>query len=146
MKLKILIISIIIGLSSCNDDTNDCTDTILNVNHLETEYGCTDANVDLSENYMIVSNPLYFSEFVDANCQSEVDFTTYDLIIGKKGLTNGLISIDYELIENCETENQYLTITFNLNETAEAPNVTYNALIPKLEENQELSVELIVNY
>jgi len=145
MKLKILIISIIIGLSSCNDDTNNCTDTILNVNHLETEYGCTGVNIDLSENYMIVSNSLDFSEFVDANCQSEVDFTTYDLIIGKKGLTNGLISIDYELIENCETENQNLTITFNLNETAEAPNVTYNALIPKLGENQELNVELIMN-
>ncbi len=141
-----LIISIlIIGLSSCNKEDNNCTDTVIEVTKLESEYGCTSIDIDLSENYMIISNPLDFSEFVDANCQSEVNFSTYDLIIGKKGLTNGLVSIEYKLIESCETENQNLKITFNLNETAEAPNVTYNALIPKLRENQELNVEIIMN-
>lgn len=143
MEIKKLFFSILIlGFYSCSDN---CTDITLDVSQLEIEYGCKNVNIDLSENYMIIRNPLDFSEFVNADCQSQVDFSTYDLVIGKKGLTNGLVSIVYELTENCETEDQSLKITFNLNETDEAPNVIYNALIPKLEENQELNVELVMN-
>ena len=148
IKLKLLIISmLIIGLSSCNNNVqNACTNSIINVSHLETEYGCSNVNIDLSETYMIISNPLDFSEFVNTTCQSDIDFTNFDLVIGKKGLTNGLSSIEYGLIENCETENLNLTITFNLNETTVAPNIAYNALIPKLNENQVLTVDIVINH
>ncbi len=130
-------------MSSCNENKKmDCTDITIEVNHLENEYGCTGVDVNLQDTYMIITNPLDYSEFVNANCESDIDFNTYDLVIGKKGLSNGLSSIDYELVENCE--NQNLKITFHLNDTTEAPNVTYNALIPKLSDNQELHVEIVL--
>ncbi|MFK5889889.1 MAG: hypothetical protein QM486_04075 [Flavobacteriaceae bacterium] len=149
MKLRILIISILfLGFYSCNND-NNCTDNVVNITSLENEYGCTNTkyqmDIDLSDNYMIISNQLDFAEFVSGSCQPTIDFSIYDLVIGKKGLGNGNESIEYELIENCETENQSLTVTFNQNETTEeAPNLTYHALIPKLRNEQELNVEIVI--
>ncbi len=149
MEYRILIILILfLGIFSCNND-DDCTDTILNTTSLETEYGCTNTkyqmDIELSENYMIIRNQLDFAEFVSGSCQATIDFSVYDLIIGKKGLTSGNSSIDYELIENCKTGNENLIVTFNQNETTEAPNLIYHALIPKLRDKQELNVEIIIN-
>ncbi|AUC81893.1 hypothetical protein [Lacinutrix sp. Bg11-31] len=150
MKYQILIISILfLGLVSCNCNNEDCTDIVLNTTSLEIEYGCTNTkhqmDIELSENHMIIRNQLDFSEFVSGSCQPTIDFSVYDLIIGKKGLTNGNTSIDYELIENCETRNQNLNVTFNQNGTNVAPNLTYHALIPKLRDEQEINVEIVIN-
>jgi hypothetical protein len=62
----------------------------------------------------------------------------------KKSHGNGIHSFIYELIENCETGSENLTVTFNQNETTEAPNLTYHALIPKLRGEQELNVEIVI--
>lgn len=62
----------------------------------------------------------------------------------KKSHGNGNHSIIYELIENCETGSENLTVTFNQNETNEAPNLTYHSLIPKLGNEQELNVEIVI--
>ncbi|WP_179353931.1 hypothetical protein [Winogradskyella vidalii] len=151
MKLGPLHLLLFLGfilLSGCSND-DDCTDTVINTTSLEIAYGCTDTkyqmDIELSEDFMIIKNQLDFAEFVSGSCQPTIDFSIYDLIIGKKGLANGNTSIDYELIKNCETENENLIVTFNQNETAEAPNLTYHALIPKLEDDQELHVEIIIN-
>ncbi|MHA7944243.1 hypothetical protein ACJOV8_014290 [Formosa sp. 3Alg 14/1] len=148
MKYRILIISLIfLGIISCSND--DCTDTILKTTSLETEYGCINTkyqmDIDLSENHMIIRNQLDFTELVSGSCQPTIDFSIYDLIIGKKRLGNGNSFIDYTLVENCETGTQNLIVTFYQNDTTEAPNLTYHALIPKLENEQELSVEIIIN-
>lgn len=149
MKYRILIISILfLGIISCNND-DDCPDTVLNTTSLEIEYGCINTkyqmDIDLSENHMIIRNQLDFAEFVSGSCQPAIDFSVYDLVIGKKGLSNGNSSIDYKLVEDCETGNQNLIVTFNQDETTEAPNLTYHALIPKLRDEQELNVEIVIN-
>ena len=149
--MKILLLSfILIGIVSCSsDDDSSCSDSIIETTSLENEYGCINTkyqmNIELSDDYMIIRNQSEFSEFVTGSCQPDIDFSNYDLIIGKKGLSNGNNSINYELIENCENGNQNLTVTFNQNETTEAPNLTYHALIPKLKDGQDLSVEINVN-
>ncbi len=150
MKLRILIISIIFfGFYSCNND-NNCTDNVVNITSLENEYACTNTkyqmDIGLSDNYMIISNQLDFAEFVSGSCQPTIDFSTYDLVIGKKGLASGNESIAYELLENCETGNLNLKVTFFQNIAAVAPNLTYHALIPKMDSQQELNVEIIVEY
>tara|TARA_Y100000385_G_C12893614_1_gene551086 strand:- start:4 stop:456 length:453 start_codon:yes stop_codon:yes gene_type:complete len=150
MKYRILIISILfLGIISCNNDDDDCTDMIVNTTSLEIEYGCINTkyqmDINLSENHMIIRNQLDFAEFVSGSCQPTIDFSVYDLVIGKKGLANGNSSIDYELIEDCETGDQNLIVAFNQNDTTEAPNLTYHALIPKLGNEQELNLEIIIN-
>jgi hypothetical protein len=147
-KLNLLLFLGLVLLSGCSND-DDCTDTVLNTTSLEIEYGCTNTkyqmDIELSENFMIIKNQLDFAEFVSGSCQPTIDFSIYDLIIGKKGLANGNSSIDNELIKNCETGNENLIVTFNQNETTEAPNLTYHALIPKLGDEQELNIEIIIN-
>ena len=150
-KMKILLLSfILIGIVSCSDDdNNNCSDSIIETTSLENEYGCINTkyqmDIELSNDHMIIRNQLDFSEFVTGSCQPEIDFSIYDLVIGKKGLSSGNSSINYELIENCNDGNQTLTVTFNQNETTEAPNLTYHALIPKLGNEQTLNIQIIVN-
>ena len=68
------------------------------------------------------------------------------ILKGFKNLAlSNIDSIEYELVEDCETENQNLIVTFNQNETTEAPNLTYHALIPKLGDKQELNVEIVID-
>ncbi len=150
MKLKIVILAVlVVSLYACHHDSdsinNDSSDINIEVKHLETEYGCTDIEVNLTNDYMVIRNFSDYTQHVNSNCQANVDFSTYDLVIGKQQLSNGLASIDYELTKEHETSNLNLKITFTLNDTAEAPNVTYNALIPKLDEHQELNVEVVIN-
>lgn len=150
MKYQFLaILTLLIGFASCNNDDDNCTDITLNTTSLESEYDCINTKyqmeINLSEDYMIINNQSDFDELVTGSCQPPIDFSTYDLVIGKKGLSNGNVSISYELIQKCTDGNQILTVTFNQNETTEAPNLTYHALIPKLEIGQELNVEIIIN-
>lgn len=44
---------------------------------------------------MIIRNQFNCTEFVSGICQPNIDFSVYDLVIGKKGLVNGNSSIDY---------------------------------------------------
>jgi hypothetical protein len=145
------------GFFSCNNDddnneTNPCTgETIaIEVTSLENEYGCINTEnimeIDLpSGDFIIINNQQTFDNLVTEVCMPSIDFATYDLVIGKQGLTSGNSSTRYELIEVCENGDQTLTVTFNLNETAVAPVLTFHALIPKLSVAQELTVEIVIN-
>jgi len=150
MTFRLLIISILFqGILSCNND-NNCPDIVLNTTSLEREFGCVNTkyqmDIDLSDSHMIIRNQLDFTEYVSGTCQPTIDFTIYDLVIGKKGLTSGNESIAYALIENCETGKLNLTVTFFQNITAVAPNLTYHLLMPKIGNQQELSTEIIIEY
>ena len=149
MKLKTLLLSILFfGLFACNND-DGCSDSVVNITSLEAEYGCmkTEYQMDiaLSDTYVVIKSQVVFEDLVSGSCVPTIDFTLYDLVIGKKGLSSGNESIAYELIKDCETANETLTVTFIQNATAIAPNLTYHALIPKLYTNQELAVSIVVN-
>lgn len=148
MKKQILLFAVLsILFISCHN--NDCLDFEIETTSLESLYGCTNTKfemeIDLDNAYVIITNQSDFEALVTGSCQPEIDFSTYDLVIGKKELSNGNNSIAYKLIEDCETGNQILSVTFNQNDTTVAPNLTYHALIPKLANTQKLSVEIIIN-
>lgn len=47
-------------------------------------------DIDLSEPYIIVRNQQDFKNILlSDNCKPIVDFATFDLVIGKKGFSNG---------------------------------------------------------
>lgn len=141
-----IILSIAFASQSCD---KECEDKIVEITSLENEYGCTDTQyqtqISLYEQFIILSNQEDFEAQAEGPCQPEIDFTLYDLVLGKKGLTSGYDSIEYELIEKCESGDQELTVTFTLNATMIAPVVTFHALIPKLEIGQTLTVNVIAN-
>lgn len=100
--------------------------------------------IDLADEFTIIRSQSVFEAMVTGSCQPQIDFSTYDLVIGKRGLSNGNTSIDYTLVEDCETGDQVLMVTFHQNDTTEAPNLTYHALIPKLGDEQGLSIAITI--
>lgn len=145
MKNKFLSILLFL-IFACSEDDN-CSNNELNLTSLENEYGCTNtknSNVDISEDYQIIRNQIDFETLNLENCNPEIDFSKYDLIIGKYQLTRGNNSINYELVENCQNNNLILKVTFDQNEATVAPNVTYHALVPKLKNEQSVSIEFAV--
>lgn len=88
---------------------------------------------------------MVFNDLVTGSCMTQIDFDAYDLLIGKKGLTTGIDGINYDgLVKNCDTGQLGLTVTFIGNETDEAPNLTYHALVPKLGANETIIVSIVV--
>lgn len=97
-------------------------------------------DLELSDDYIIIRDQSSFISRVEGNCKPDIDFSTFDLVIGKKQLTTGNESIEYQLTENCHTGNPVLEVTFKLNETTVAPNLTFHRLIPKMAQGKELVV------
>jgi hypothetical protein len=147
MKRIVILIffsSFLLGFS-CNNG-EECKNKILEIKSLEDLYGCENTkyqmNVDLSDNFIIIRSQNQFDNYVTGLCTPEIDFNTYDLIIGKQGLTTGNSYISYELVEDCETTNLLLTVTFHQNETLEAPDLTYHALVSKLGDDQVVNIDI----
>ncbi|GER58784.1 hypothetical protein [Patiriisocius marinus] len=147
-KISALLLLMLV-ISCGNDDDTNCEDTIVNLTSIETEYGCTNTpyqlDVNLQDDFTILSSQDAFEALTESECNPLIDFETYDLIIGKQGLSNGFDSIVYQAVEDCNTNSVSLTVTFTLNATAEAPNVTYHVLVPKLINPQGTTVEIIIN-
>lgn len=145
---KILLFFVFGLLYSCiSSDYSTCEPTTLPFTNLETEYGCVNTRYFLYnsvqvDNYIIIRNQNDFDSMTDdLTCRPQIDFEMYDLIIGKKQLTSGNDSIQYEYIDNCITKK--LKVIFLQNETLIAANITYHALIPKLSVQESVEVELI---
>lgn len=148
MKLRFpIVLAFLFAFTACQND-DDCTDRTLNTASLESEYGCANTKyqmeIDLADEFTIIRSQSSFEALVTGSCQPQIDFSTYDLVIGKRGLSNGNTSIDYTLVEDCETGDQVLMVTFHQNDTTEAPNLTYHALIPKLGDEQGLSIAITI--
>ena len=135
------------GCVTCKGDEN-CVSPELPVKSLESEYGCSDTrrqlNINLSETSTIIRSQADFARLVTGSCQPQIDFTTYDLLIGKKGLPNGNSSIAYTLRRDCQTNQVLLRVVFQQNATTEAPNLTYHALVPKLAPGEDIKVQIEV--
>jgi hypothetical protein len=141
-----VILSFFFISQSCD---KECKDKIVPVTNLENEYGCTDTQyqiqLSLHDVFIIIRNQEDFELQATGACQPEIDFSIYDLVIGKKGLTSGYNSIEYELKEKCESGDLELKVTFIQNSTMIAPVVVFNALVPKLGNEQLLNVNIIAN-
>lgn len=145
-----LLVTSFASICSCESDDDVCLPIFLEITSLENEYDCVNTpyqmDIDLSEQFVIIRSQLVFDELVTGSCTPDIDFGVYDLLIGKKGLSSGFDSINYDgLVKDCNTGHLALTITFVLNATAEAPNVTYHALVPKLAEGENINVTILTN-
>ncbi|MFD0931113.1 hypothetical protein ACFQ0R_00730 [Psychroflexus salinarum] len=148
-KALLLAISIFVLFSCSDDDDNICTDQVIETTGLESEYNCVNTkfemDIDLTDDFIIITNQTDFNSRVTGECQPDIDFITYDLLIGKEQLTTGNDSIDYVLTEGCETNTYQLEVTFNQNNTLIAPNLTYHRLIPKLPQGREVTVDITID-
>ncbi|WP_456438588.1 hypothetical protein [Psychroserpens sp.] len=150
LLLPMLLMQLCSTDETSNDNiSNDCENTNLEITSLEEAYDCNNTKhsleIDLNNNFTVIRSQSEFIGLVTGDCQATIDFSTYDLAIGKLQLANGNDTINYHLILNCETSNLELSVNFQQNETNVAPNLTYHALIPKLSETQALTVDIQIN-
>jgi len=138
----VLIISI-----GCNEEA-PCYDFPLPTLTLDDDFGCErttrDMEIDLSEEFIVIKDQATFDSLVSVYCDPLIDFSTHDFLIGKKGLTKGLATIDYQLTDKCDQLNHDLKVSIGLAVTDEAPNITYHCLVPKLKDDQSVNVEVEV--
>jgi len=128
------------GLTSCKNDPEE-----LNYTSLEAEYGCDDTRfmpVDISETYTVLHTQADFDSLASGPCNPAIDFSAYDLVIGSKQLAGGNDSIEYHLYRT--DEGQELQVTFHQNPALISPIITYHALVPKLGDEETVSVEITV--
>jgi len=141
------IMTLMSGCVTCTGE-EDCFNPELPVKSLESEYGCPDTrhqlNIDLSQTHIIIRSQADFDRLVTGSCRPQIDFTTYDLLIGKKGLSSGNSSIKYTLQRDCKTNQAQLRVLFQQNPLTIAPNITYHALVPKLAPSEDVKVEIEV--
>jgi hypothetical protein len=150
MKLKIFLLTMVVFFTAaCKSDDDGCTSQTITTTSLEAEYGCVNTknqmDIALNDDFVVITTQSGFDSQVTGTCQPEIDFTMFDLVIGKKALTSGNTSITYELVKNCALEELTLTVTFNQNSTTEAPNLTYHRLIPKLTAGETISVDIQID-
>ncbi|TGE29475.1 hypothetical protein [Hymenobacter metallicola] len=138
------------ALNSCATTcgVEPCSNTAVAVKSLESEYGCQDTrrqlSINLSETHTVIRNQADFDRLVSGPCHPLIDFSAYDLVIGKKGLASGNAGIAYTYQRDCTTNQARLQVTFSQGMTTEAPHITYHALVPKLAAEEGVAVDIEV--
>ena len=132
---------------SCSSE--DCQPMDLPVTNLEDEYQCVNTKYQMEvstfENFTIINTQAEFEDNISGSCSPIIDFEKYTLIAGKIGLPNGNTSIEYKWTRNCPNSDYTLQVTFFNNATTEAPNLTYHALVNKIEQGSNVVVEILIN-
>ncbi|MFT7072568.1 hypothetical protein [Patiriisocius sp. Uisw_017] len=145
--LSFLLLGFCYGCGSSDDP--GCVTLPVNAKSLENRYGCENTKnlleIDTSEIFVIISTQQQFENLVSGPCMPQIDFTTYDLIIGEQVLSSGNNTITYEETQDCTTNILEVTVTFNQNESAEAPTLTFHLLVPKLSNPNTTTVDIVIN-
>lgn len=143
--LKHFIISLTILLFTTCEPKDDCnTPAPITPASLESEYGCVntpyETTIDLDDTHMIIRSQDVFDTMVTGSCTPDIDFTGFDLIIGRQQLNSGVEQIDYYYVNNGCNDQNYLNVQFIRNATTVAPILTYHALVPKLAPDETVTV------
>ncbi|MCJ7821298.1 MAG: hypothetical protein MUP53_08850 [Bacteroidales bacterium] len=138
-------IFLFIILSGCENDK--CKENILPTKHFENEFDCVDTrhnlSIDLTDNCTVIRSTQSYDDEVSGICHPEVNFSFYDLAIGKQATAKQVDTIYYDLRIKCPENELTLTVDIIQSAVALPDNVVYHALIPKLGDEEALYV--IVN-
>lgn len=137
-----------ICLSGCANKANDveegCIMPDLPPIRLETLNTCealsaVDVKLEAGEHTIIQTQAQFEQLVTSAKCFKEIDFSKYDLVIGKEGLSSNLAETRYQLSQSCDA-NQ-LTVTLKQGLLTIAPTVVYHLLIPKMNIAPQVTIE-----
>jgi hypothetical protein len=145
MKKAIFYVVIFISGLACTKKDN-CKEVLLIVKHFETEYGCMETkhnlSIDLTDSCTIIRSKTDFDSKVSGICHPDIDFSLYDLIIGKKTSSNQNDTIVYDLRKTCPDNQLTLTVEIIQGDLTQPDNITYHALIPKLGDEETLRISI----
>lgn len=113
------------------------------------DLGCSNSSlqprIDISKEFELIRSQEDFELAFDSTCPIDISWTGYDLVVGKTTLTSGLSGITKHTIMDCETNQLNLFIEIQTNLTTVAPEILWNALIPKLADNETLFIQIDIN-
>ncbi len=145
--LLMLVSIMIITSTGCSDD-GDCSSGEVEVMDLA-DFGCSNpaftVTVMTLNEFELIRDQEDFDLHVVAKCVPEIDWVEHDLIAGMIELPNGFTSIDKALIRNCGANELTLQINVKTNLTQVAPVVSFNAIIPKLRDEEALFVDFMIS-
>lgn len=131
----------------CSDD-GGCTSGTLNIMDLQ-EFGCVNPSFTVTvmtlNEFELIRNQEDFDLHIAAKCQPNINWAENDLIAGMLELPNGLASIEKDLIKNCSANELTLQVNVKTNLTQVAPSVSFNAIIPKLKDEEALFVKFNIS-
>ena len=133
-------------LSYCKKDT--CNEEVMTTKHFESDYGCTNTKftlqIDLNNDATIIRSKESYDSKVSGPCHPEIDFSLYDLVIGKQSTSNSNDTILYDYRRTCPDKKMTLSVDLIQSETAQPSTVVYHAIIPKLGDQESLNIKLTV--
>lgn len=146
--MRLLTIILLIFFISCSSsDDPGCFVSDIDFTNLEAAFSCENTKnlveIDLENTFTLIKSQAEFDAQITGPCMPQIDFDLNTLIIGRMALSNGNTSISYDYSNDCATDTNTLTVTFNQNNTDVAPNLTYHILSPKIAEST--TVEVITN-
>ena len=100
-------------------------------------------SIDLLNTFTVLHNQEEFDALTEG-CSAAIDFNTYDLVIGKRGLPSLLDTITYALKRSCETNGLELEVNIATTAATQPDYITYHSLIPKLEQ-EEIAVRIVLD-
>jgi len=123
---------------------DDCTDEILSIKNFETEYGCENTRfslvVNLNNECTVIRSKEAYDSQVSGPCHPEIDFSLYDLVIGKQSTGNYNDTVIFDLRKTCPEKQLRLIIDVLQTDLTLPSTVVYHALIPKLADNENLNI------
>ena len=147
MKYPLLFIATTIWIFSCTEK-DDCKELVIPTIHFESDYGCPDTRhsliINLTDECIIIRSKESYDSQVSGSCHPEIDFTLYDLVIGKQSSGNNNASISYDFRKACPEQELILTVDLIQGLLTVPDNVVYHALIPKLGDEETLNIEINV--
>ena len=147
MKMRRIICFVLFAtLLSCGSE-DDCSGNLQDVLCLD-DFGCPNAaflvSIESQQEFQLIRNQEDFDIMVFTSCDVQIDWEVYDLVIGAIGLSSGLMNIEKSIRTNCLLNQNLLDIVINTNITASADRITWQAVIPKLADDESLFVDITV--
>lgn len=140
-----LLFALLLFITACEGD-DGCDDALIPTTSLEELYGCSNTEsemeIDILNDFTIISDQATFESMVSGFCQPEIDFVTYDLIIGRQQLSKNLLGIDYFYRQACPSKRFELRVVLRLGSEEVTPVVTYHVLLPKIASDEAVDLRL----
>lgn len=134
-------------VSSCTSD-DSCNSGEVSIQDLQ-DFGCNNTAFSMTvatlNDFELIRTQEDYDRHISAKCTPLIDWTGSDMIAGMIQLNQGLSSIDKVLVMNCAQNTLTLSITIMTSATLDAPNVSFNAIIPKIKDEQNLFVDFNIS-
>jgi hypothetical protein len=147
MKNSVLILTVLLSILSCTKK-DDCKEQLMTLKHFESDYGCADTRhsliINLTDECTIIRSKEAYDSQVTGDCHPEIDFTLFDLVIGKQSSGNNNDTITYDLRTTCPDNELTLTVDIIQGLLTVPDSVVYHALIPKMGDGESLNVQISI--